>query len=297
MGGQGGGVVRGVWHHPNFYRAKAVECLKTAMETGDAGCFLALHHVKGEEGGDGGAAPAKSSGRASGAKRRSTQTEGDLRDSGTASESAGTEFPTFSLGGGDRRMSHRMSDFSTGNDSLDVGLYNTQHLGDGYLSPPLSHVQVAEQMATMGANNINMAAGLSQSFTGGFPVPTNPSAGMANNKRGRMSVDLTGDILDQYQPAAQSGAASISASWTAGSNFNPRDFNNLDPAPFQVQSNAIAQQDSLLGGNNKVETVEELFASMEAHQRQGDGQPEEPLSVEDIELGQFFERFAETLPR
>ena len=113
----------------------------------------------------------------------------------------------------------------------------------------------------------------------------------------RQFFDLTGDILDQYQPVAQSGAASLSASWTAGSNFNPRDFNNLNPAPFQVHSNAIAQEDSLLDGNNQVETIEELIASVEAHQQQGGGQPEEPLSVEDIELGQFFERFAETLPR
>ena len=264
-----GGTTKGVWHHPDFYRSRAVECLKMAMETGDVSCMLNVVHGTNAKGDDSGG------GNNDGATKRSTK--GKKRRSETLPAQAETDSPSLYFGQpSDQSQSHRMSDFShrpsdfnLGDDDLNL---------DEFILPQVVATQQAQVDMSSLVNNSQQqddipsiqqllavlngnpfGANVSNSFISGMTQQASTqqqldASSALMNKRGRH--DGSGNFNSftaapsnnfTYQPVSnRTGNQNqgnnnrqgnmLSASWTAGvTNTNP--FSSLQQQQQQQGNN------------------------------------------------------------
>mmetsp|Transcript_15522 Transcript_15522/g.37210 ORF Transcript_15522/g.37210 Transcript_15522/m.37210 type:complete len:644 (+) Transcript_15522:288-2219(+) len=318
-----GGVVagsptKGVWNHPDFYRSRAVEALKVALETGNTEFFLTVTHSSAQSAspvaGTGGTAP-----EASKRKKRQKSMSPSLTDS------CNTISTDLSFLGNQAQMSqrpsHRESDFSLGDESaLDASL-NTD---DFILSQVAARQQAARSTAPVSGAPVAYGV-MNNSFTCGMPSQMQAPASAAAstmNRRGRRGVNYSSASTNFcYRPVTQSGSLGgnnrggrqgMSASWTAGSTISQH---NVDfPSPFSL--NAITgATDTLMQGegqgigdplpfnnNGNVDMMDSMISmGMNHYQRQQPiqegGEEGNHLTPEDAELASFFEKFADSLQK
>lgn len=282
--------MNGVWHNPDFFRSRAVECMKMAMETGDTSFFLSMTQpvVGGSSSTEGGQ------------KRRASTSS--MMDSNTDDSAVG--------GHPHKRMSHRESDFSLGDDSvdLDVSFDNARHMED--VDFLLSQVATAPPQVASSSQ-------LSRSFTGMPSVQAAAAASLLNEQERRSFTagnDTSSSAFRMYNPVSKSGAlgnngrqpgnngrrTGVSASWTVGSTFSQND-SNFSAHLFNtlIQEEGQSQEPPLGSNNDNVEMMQEFAANGPQHQQQQKQeecpQQKEEMTAEDRELASFFEKFAESL--
>ncbi|KAL7535852.1 hypothetical protein ACHAXR_007799 [Thalassiosira sp. AJA248-18] len=325
---QGVGTMKGVWNHPDFFRTRAVECLKVALETGDTGCFLNVSHGKTD-----GTSPRTSEGGNEGPTSNKKSSSPFDSSSSSLRNSTGTESTYFGGLQPQHRASHRESDFSLGDDSVPDMNAHAEFLFSQALGGNAASAGGAA--ALYGSNNISnsFTAGCNPSSMHGAP---NVASLMNNinqnnlNQRARRSVaygaDLSSPSMFQYQPITKSGATAaniqgrrgtgISASWTAGTTISQQDFDFPNPLPFNPNA-GVQQGHAPMDNNQNIDMISELTSmggqlpqaimggqlpqtmqSMpEEGQKQGDNEQPNKFRHEDFELASFFEKFADSLQK
>lgn len=322
-----GSPTKGVWNHPDFYRSRAVEALKIALETGDTACFLTVTHGSAQ-----GASPTVGTGGTTSEGATKKKRRGSMSPSLT--DSSNTISTDLSFLGNQsqmsQRLSHRESDFSLGDDSaLDASLNTDEFI----LSQMAARQQALRSTALAHSQQRTPAAGapvaygvLNNSFTCGIPPQMQPSVASAAastmNRRGRRSVNYSSASTNFcYQPVTQSGSLGgnnrggrqgVSASWTAGSTISQHNFDFPNPLSFNATTgatNAFMQGEGQgigdpLPFNNtgNVDMMQSLISmGMNQHQHQQPiqegGEEGKDLTPEDAELASFFEKFAESLQK
>ena len=199
---------KGVWRHQNFYRARAVACLKMAMETGDTTCFLDVVHGPSSDHGYGGGGKAK---RRSSSKRKS--------ESSSCTDITGTDSPSPYFGqvsgggfGGileDDPMLIANLNFDGISFPQNVGATSAaQQVAAAAAAQQQAQAQQAQAAATMSSmmnsaslgNNPYGGGGLSNSFTAGMnhqaqhqqPTPVS----LSNSFTAGQAAAMQGSIQD-----------------------------------------------------------------------------------------------------
>eukprot|EP00584_Thalassiosira_punctigera_P001529 CAMPEP_0172533634 /NCGR_PEP_ID=MMETSP1067-20121228/6265_1 /TAXON_ID=265564 ORGANISM="Thalassiosira punctigera, Strain Tpunct2005C2" /NCGR_SAMPLE_ID=MMETSP1067 /ASSEMBLY_ACC=CAM_ASM_000444 /LENGTH=766 /DNA_ID=CAMNT_0013318297 /DNA_START=134 /DNA_END=2434 /DNA_ORIENTATION=+ len=339
---QGVGSMKGVWHHPEFFRKRALECLKIALETGDTSSFLSVRSGKAEgvmpDGGEAGDSPEVGGGKVpsnggdggslGGKKRRANIPP----TNGGATQPSNLTGPLYYSGQPQQRPSHRVSDFSVGDDSFANHLENDNLLSQVTLQAgSLMNNQPSPATADGGgnfslSNSFTAPAAavapaserfnLAHSFTAGNnlrDMQAAATASLMNKQVQRDNVDLS-SIFQQYQPVNQAGVAGGNNrgrqatsnnntgrnTWAAGSTFSQHNF-NFPSAPilFNNNNNALMQeqgpgQNQMLSNNDNVERMEQL-ASMNFQGQTLVTHQAQGEGGEDVELASFFEKFADSL--
>ena len=221
------GATRGVWHHPDYYRSRAVACLKMAKETGDTTCFLNVVHATGSS-----PNASDSAKKSKGKKRRS--------ESGGSDIMSGANSPSLYFGHPSEygsRTSHRQSDFSIRDEDLNMPLnlddFVLPQVDASYQAQALQMLAAARtagQMSAAGGLNNSFTYGMSSSMPQGGESAADIAARMMMNKRGRTGGEFnTTSSFSSYQPISSSMGGGmngnsngrqqgnmLSASWTAG---------------------------------------------------------------------------------
>jgi len=264
------GATRGVWHHPDYYRSRAVACLKMAKETGDTTCFLNVVHATGSS-----PNASDSAKKSKGKKRRS--------ESGGSDVMSGANSPSLYFGHPrdyDSRSSHRQSDFSIRDEDLNLPLnlddFVLPQVDASYQAQQAQALQMlaaartAGQMSAAGGLNNSFTYGMSSSMPQGGESAADIAARMMMNKRGRTGGEFnTTSSFSSYQPISSSMGGGmngncrqnqqqgnmLSASWTAGATNSAQQQlanHNFDFPDMSQMLGVGGPQQQLVGSNNNI---------------------------------------------
>jgi len=232
---QGESTMKGVWHHPDFFRSRALECLKIALETGDTSSFLTVANSKMDEpfgeasppsmvadvtshvgsGGLGEEVPlTNGDGRLAMGKKRSADSSLSLRNSNTT-ESSDLPQSVFSGGQPNQKASHHESDFSLGDDST------TQNFEDSYLMSQFAFQPGGSFGNQHMATTPNGASfNLANSFTAGT-TPGNMAQAVTNDRSNLARSFTAGTAARNMAPAVSNDRSNLASSFTAGTIAGP----------------------------------------------------------------------------
>ena len=231
------GRTKGVWHHPDFYRSRAVGCLKMAMETGDTTCMLDVVHgtnVKGDKSG-GGNNDGDTKRSTKGKKRRSeTLPAQDLSSIGQPSDNR----PSHRMS----EFSHRPSDFNLGDDDLNL---------DEFILPQVVASQQAQADISSFGNNSQQQDGIPSIQQLMAVLNGNPFGANVSNS---FTSGMTRQASMHQQPDSSSSSALMNkrGRHDGSGNFNsftaPASSNNFNYNPV---SNRTGRNNQNQGNNNR----------------------------------------------
>lgn len=273
--------MKGVWHHPEFHRSRAVECLKLALETGDTGSFnLTMNHSKVD---------GECKGEDEDKKEPSSQQDSQTTQSASLSGS-------FAMPSGDQ-----------------IGSLDDSQRAANDL--PMSALVPGQNVGFLPSDQITTRAfkgpsgSLTNSFTAG--VHNFQSSGQ---KRGA-SISLSAAPAQNYQPDVQpSNKRQFAASWTAGyaqQNFNFATIPNFssDTDYFSMQGNQNPNQTFDTWANDNVDRIAGMAFTGGYNSGRNGSQPsnrgekipeenaQDKMAPEDFELARFFGKFADSLEK